>query len=64
MNKLMDSMGEKEDKAAEDKIADYMKQLGADFDTASKTLDSVDDATDDGKALYAVVDDISGKCPQ
>lgn len=62
MTKTMDSMGEKEDAAAEAKVTGYMKQLGPAFEAAWKTADEVDDTTDDGKALGAALDEIAGKC--
>src|SRR5262245_40253222 len=64
MTKLMDGVGEKEDKEAESKIAGYMKQLGPDFEAAWKTADTIEEASDDGKALNAAIDDVAGKCPQ
>jgi hypothetical protein len=64
MTKTMDSMGEKEDAAAEAKITEYMKQLGPGFEAAWKTADTVEEASDDGKALGAAIDEVAGKCPQ
>jgi hypothetical protein len=64
MTKAMDSMGEKEDPAADAKIGEYMKQLGPNFEAAWKTADTVEESTEDGKALGEAIDEIAGKCPQ
>ncbi len=64
MTKTMDSMGEKEDAAAEAKIAEYMKQLGPAFEAAWKTADTVEEDSEDGQALGAALDEVAGKCPQ
>ena len=64
MTKAMDSMGEKEDAAAEAKIDGLMKQLGPAFQTAWKTADTVEEASEDGQALGAALDEVAGKCPQ
>lgn len=63
MSKAIDALGEKEDKAAEAKIDDLMKELGADFEKAWSAGGALDDKTDDGKAYFAAVDELSAKCP-
>jgi len=62
MTKVMDAMGEKEDKAAEAKISAFMKQLGPDFETAWNAGEGVDENSADGKALDAALDELAGKC--
>jgi hypothetical protein len=64
MSKLMEQMGEKEDKALEAKIDSELEKLGADFATAWETAGTVDENSADGKALSAALDEVSGKCPQ
>lgn len=63
MSKTMEAMGEKEDAAAEAKIAGYMKQLGADFEAAWNIGDEVKEDSPDGKALNDALDDLQNKCP-
>jgi len=62
MSKVMDAMGDKEDKAAEAKINDFMKQLGPDFETAWNAGEGIDENSADGKALNAALDDLAAKC--
>ena len=62
MSKVMDAMGEKEDKAADAKIQGFMKQLGSDFETAWNAGNDVNENSADGKALNAALDDLAGKC--
>jgi hypothetical protein len=64
MTRAMDAIGDKEDAAAEAKITDLMKQLGPDFATAWDVADDLDDDSEDGKAYYAAMDNLAGKCPQ
>lgn len=64
MSKAMDEAGEKQDQAAEAKIAGFMKQLGPDFETAWNAADGVDDDSPDGKAYLAGLDQLADKCPQ
>jgi hypothetical protein len=64
MTRTMDSIGDKEDAAAEAKIDGLMKQLGADFDAAWNAADDLDDNSEDGKAYNTAMDDLAGKCPQ
>ena len=64
MTRTMDSIGDKEDVAAEAKIDGLMKQLGPDFDAAWNAADDLDDNSEDGKAYGAAMDDLAGKCPQ
>ena len=62
MTKAMDAMGEKQDAAAEAKIQGYVKQLGAEFETAWNVISDVDMETPDGKAITAALDGVEGKC--
>jgi hypothetical protein len=64
MSKVIKKLGDKEDAAAEAQIDRYMGQLGADFQTAWEAGDGVDENSPDGKALYAAIDDLEGKCPR
>ena len=64
MTRTMDSIGDKEDAAAEAKIDGLMKQLGPDFDAAWNAADDLDDNSEDGKAYNTAMDDLAGKCPQ
>jgi hypothetical protein len=63
MTKVMDAMGEKQDTAAEAKIQGYVKQLGAEFESAWNAISDVDVETPDGKVITAALDDVAGKCP-
>lgn len=63
MIKAMDAMGDQEDAAADAKIAGFMKQLGPEFETAWDSAEGLDDESDDGKAYYAAIDELTGKCP-
>lgn len=62
MTKAMDEAGDKPSPAADAKINGYMKQLGADFETAWNAADGLDDNSADGKAYNAALDDLAGKC--
>jgi protoporphyrinogen oxidase len=62
MTKVMDAAGDKEDAATDQKIADLMKQLGPDFETAWNAGEGVDENSADGKALNAALDDLMNKC--
>ncbi len=62
MSKVMDAMGEKQDAAAEAKIQGFMKQLGADFETAWNSGNDLNENSADGKAFNAGLDDLAGKC--
>lgn len=62
MTKAMNAAGEHPDAAAEAKIDGYMKQLGEAFQTAWNAGDDLDENSPDAKALYAAIDDLSGKC--
>jgi hypothetical protein len=44
-----------------DKLLD---ELGADFKEAWDSAESIDPASEDGKALHGALDELSGKCPQ
>jgi hypothetical protein len=62
MTKFMDSMGEKEDAAADAKVRGYMKQLGAEFEAAWNAGQNVEENSPDDKALSEALDDLSSKC--
>jgi phage terminase small subunit len=64
MSKVMERMGEKEDKAAEAEIDRYLAQLGPDFQTAWDAAEGVDENSADGKLYYAAMDDLEQKCPK
>lgn len=64
MTKLMDQMGEKEDKALEAKIDAELAKLGDDFAKAWEAAGTVDEKSADGKAVAAALDELSEKCPQ
>jgi hypothetical protein len=62
MNKVMEQAGEKEDPKLDAQIQGFMKQLGADFETAWNAAEGLDDNSADGKAFNAALDDLSAKC--
>jgi hypothetical protein len=64
MAKVMERMGEKEDKAAEAEVDRYLQQLGADFQTAWDAAEGLDENSADGKVYFAAVDELEGKCPR
>jgi hypothetical protein len=64
MSKVMEKMGDKEDKALEAQIDGFLEKLGADFKAAWEAGDSVDEKSADGKALTAAIDGVAEKCPQ
>ena len=63
MAKVMERMGEKEDKAAEAEIDRYLQQLGPDFQTAWDAAEGVDENSPDGKVYFAAMDELEEKCP-
>ena len=63
MAKVMERMGEKEDKAAEAEMDRYLQQLGPDFQTAWDAAEGVDENSPDGKIFYAAMDELEEKCP-
>lgn len=62
MSKAMDAAGEKPTPAQDEKITGYMKQLGADFETAWNAVEGLNETSADGKAYNAALDDLAGKC--
>lgn len=62
MSKVMDAAGEKASPAADAKISGYMKQLGADFETAWNAAEGLNENSADGKAYNGALDDLAGKC--
>jgi hypothetical protein len=63
MSKAMESAGEKEDPKIDAQIQGYMKQLGADFETAWNAGEEVDENSADGKVYNAALDELMAKCP-
>ena len=64
MAKVMERMGEKEDKAAEAEMDRYLQQLGPDFQTAWDAAEGLDENSPDGKVYFAAMEDLEGKCPK
>jgi hypothetical protein len=62
MSKAMDAAGEKPTPAADAKINGFMKQLGAEFETAWAVANSLNENSPDGKAYNSALDDLAGKC--
>jgi hypothetical protein len=62
LSKVLQSMGEKEDAAAEKEIETYLKQLGTDFETAWNAGDDLDENSADAKEFYAAIDALDEKC--
>ena len=62
MSKVMEQVGEKEDKAADAKIDGLMKQLGPDFEKAWAAGDGLTETSADGKAFSTAMDDLMAKC--
>jgi hypothetical protein len=67
MNKVMNSAGDDKandakDDALDKQIQDYMKQLGADFETAFEAGADLDPDSEDGKAYDAALDKLDAKC--
>src|SRR6185369_8754920 len=62
MSKAMDAAGEKPSPAVEAKIDGFMKQLGADFETAWAVADGLNENSPDGKAYNNALDELAGKC--
>jgi hypothetical protein len=62
MDSAMEAAAEKKDKAAATNAAATLKQLGADFETAWNAGEDLDEKSADGKAFYAGMADLIGKC--
>lgn len=62
MSKAMDAAGDKPSSEADAKINGYMKQLGADFETAWGMAEGLNETSADGKAYNSALDDLAGKC--
>jgi hypothetical protein len=60
--KVMEQAGENANSAAQAQIAAYIKELGADFETAWNTAGRPNDSSADGRAYNAAIDDLFGKC--
>lgn len=64
LSKVIERMGEKEDKAAEAELDRYLQQLGPEFQTAWDAAEGVDENSPDGKLYYAAMDELEDKCPK
>ena len=62
MGKVLDTVDEKDDAAAEAAIASYLKELGPEFEKAWKIGEDVDENSPDGKALTSAIDELAGMC--
>ena len=62
MNKAMDAAGDTPNAAADAKINGFMKQLGADFESAWGMAEGLNETSADGKAYNNALDDLAGKC--
>jgi hypothetical protein len=62
MTKAMEEAGDDE-KKSDAASAQYMKDLGPDFESAWNAGENVDENSADGKALSAAMDKLDEKCP-
>jgi hypothetical protein len=62
LNKLLDSVGEKEDPATEKQIEDAVEKLGDDFAAAWEVGEKTDEKSADGKMFYDAVGALTEKC--
>jgi len=62
MSKAMDEAGDKPNPSADAKINGFMKQLGADFESAWAVAEGLNDDSPDGKAYNNALDELAGKC--
>ena len=62
MSKAMDEAGDQPSPAADAKITGFMKQLGADFETAWAVAEDLNENSPDGKAYNSALDELAGKC--
>ena len=64
MNKLMTDVGDDEKKAeaAEAQFNGFLKELGADFETAWSAGEGLDPNSPEGKAINEALDKLDGKC--
>jgi hypothetical protein len=62
MSKAMDEAGDKPSPATDAKISGFMKQLGAEFETAWAVAEDLNDNSPDGKAYNSALDELAGKC--
>jgi hypothetical protein len=58
----MEKVGDKEDPKTEAAIDDYIKRLGANFQSAWDVVESVDEKSPDGRAIDAALDELEDKC--
>ena len=63
MDKVMVAAGDKPTPAAEAQIEGYMKQLGAEFETAWNAAEGLNENSADMKAFNAALSALEGKCP-
>jgi hypothetical protein len=61
---ISERMGDNEDPALQAQIDKLVEQLGADFKAAWEAVEEADEASPDGKALSAALDELSEKCPE
>jgi hypothetical protein len=62
LDAAQDAAADKRDTATATRVADLIKQLGPDFESAWNAADDVDDDSPDGQAFLAALEDIAGKC--
>lgn len=62
MTKVMSQAGEKEDKVADAKIDELMKQLGPDFENAWAAGDDLGETSPEAKDYHGAMDDLMKKC--
>ena len=58
-----EKIGEKEDTALDTQVDKLLDQMGSQFKAAWESVEDVDEASPDGVALAAALDQLSDKCP-
>jgi hypothetical protein len=61
-HKLLQSVGDKEDDAAQKQIEDLVTRIGSDFSAAWDIADELDENSTDGQEFYDAVDTVAEKC--
>jgi hypothetical protein len=61
-HKLLQSVGDKEDDAAQKQIEDLVTKIGPDFSAAWDIADELDENSEDGQEFYDAVDTLAEKC--
>src|SRR5262245_27112783 len=61
-HKLLQSVGDKEDDAAQKQIEDLVTRIGPDFSAAWDIADELDENSADGQEFYDAVDTVADKC--